>query len=109
MYDSDLPSPRTLRCHGICISRDFARAIYMPLSESLQWGKLDGNVMLEIQSEYNRVENQTFLKIIQKAHFIHLFYLWPDMLSKLTADVCIKGHILPYFEVSANNSETPEN
>ena len=26
----------------------------------------------------------------------------------LTDDVCIKGHISPYLEVSANNSETPK-
>ena len=47
---SDFPLPRTLRYRGICISRDFSRA--MSLRESLHWGSFDGNVILEIQSKF---------------------------------------------------------
>ena len=101
----------------ICIPRDISQA--MPQSKRLHWGFFDGNIILDFVCMSRQPWRKTkHPQNNRKAHFIHS--IWTPCTLKfnsifglkclmLTDDVCIKGHISPYLEVSTNNSETPEN
>ena len=74
---SDLPVPPTLRQRGICMSRYFSRA--MSLSESSDWGSLDGKVILEIKSKFSPFV-QTFVETIKTSQQYHRIWKFPPII-----------------------------